>query len=755
MFKNKTKIIIAINILFSILTLSWANAEDIFEIKYIKNISSNKYEIMTSNAWNDLSKIKFYIDWKEMPYLKKTLKSDWTIELSDFPKNNWSIYLEKTTEIWNADWTKSTKVDKSNTINFRNESTISLKQNVIKETKWWINMVLLSFNKDIADYIWAKENSSLDIWLSLNINWTDVTLTKETWWVYENTKYYFNNNYIYIPYVLLKDPINKISLKVDSALSNYVIINKENYKIEKPLETYIENASGTKNIRFKIQVPEVFPQSSNLETYINWTKLDAWNVTLWQWVAFIKQDILKFTKDDKIAEIYFKNIADNTYSNKLYVNIDSLIWNNITKLDLWKNIWANFTFIIYWTDWSYVWDLEKIKININWIDYTKSWVKEYTKSSTWMILKDWFWNDMYEIKNKLDFYSNWPDLKFNYLYANLLDWENVVYVKNDNNWRVSNKVSFTKWTSSNINYLYLTWSDLNSQNSSKESITFDKWTELLNKTIDFLNKNEKDIILWKINFNNLKPNEMYSIWFKLKTSVLQDFFNEIKLDKYYLIPEIKNNKTEYTFEYRWLWKNITSANLNAILNESFNIKDSNVKMTIENMYIKRLNEKNETEDIYPNDNSYIINFAYKYSFNWCFDWEKDYCVLWQMKDTSLLINLSYWTETIQVQQDTSLENVEVTSELNALTNLKKNTEIVELDFKNESYKKINLKFIKFYNLLKTKKIEYKYINAWKKAINRIIYSLKDIEEWKNKSDALKTIKTNVKALVTILKMSSK
>jgi hypothetical protein len=77
--------------------------------------------------------------------------------------------------------------------------------------------------------------------------------------------------------------------------------------------------------------------------------------------------------------------------------------------------------------------------------------------------------------------------------------------------------------------------------------------------------------------------------------------------------------------------------------------------------------------------------------------------------------------------------------------------ISELTFKTESFKTINTKFKKLYEILKTKNFTITQKSTLKLSINNIVKGLKDLEDGKPKNDVSKSIKENVKNIVVILK----
>lgn len=97
----------------------------------------------------------------------------------------------------------------------------------------------------------------------------------------------------------------------------------------------------------------------------------------------------------------------------------------------------------------------KFKININGTDYTRDGIQETLKDASGAVQKDSSGNDRYTTKNKIEFRKTGQGIEFDFFYSQLQDGENVVYIKNDNTGRESNKVSFFKKSGSQVNYNYM------------------------------------------------------------------------------------------------------------------------------------------------------------------------------------------------------------------------------------------------------------------------------------------------------------
>ncbi len=722
------------------------------DLQYILKGEDNWfYNFYLKNQWTDPSILKLYLDSVYLENANKRLDKDF-LELKDFYRNYWEFYIEKM-KTESLSWiTKTVSDSTSNKIKIRKLNDIYFVWNYNTETRSSKEVYILPLNKNISSY--TKTSSLLENEFKLNINWTDYVLEKDSW-EYVDWKYYISNNSVIFITKNLKDKVNKIILKIDGLNSNYIVLNKQKYIFSGIDKMEVDNSFWT-NIRIYLTKPIYLNSLNDKEIYINSKLIDKNDVTLTFNNLIIKYDLINLKADENIVTIYLKDTLTNDYSNINRVNLEEYSKFYISKIDVWDWKAQNFNFKIKWNISAYYWDLSKIKVNINWIEYTSDWIKEFIKDNSWVIQKDFYWNDMYNIINKISLRRTWNWLEFDFFNNKLKDKDNVLYIKNDNSWRESNKVLFSKSDNVNINYDYSSWSTIN---MNPENIKFEQYPIIDNKKIDFLYKPEKDFKIWKINFNNLVSDKVYNIKFKIKTNLKQNPFYELKLDTINL-ELIKESDWTFSFIYEdtLLWKDFKQINdLILNLNELFNINEKDIQLNIVDATISKLNITNKLEVLFSNKDFYKIYFKYFYNIWGCFDWEKDYCWVMSKEDPSLLISLNYiaWSNfdsndaisNSWAVSNTWIQNTEVISQN------KKNVQVIKYVFKNVKFTALNNKLIKIYNKIKSKKNkDLKKLNNIKVSMNIIINILKDFEDNKiSSSNAVKKLKKQLKILNPLLK----
>ncbi len=192
-------------------------------------------------------------------------------------------------------------------------------------------------------------------------------------------------------------------------------------------------------------------------------------------------------------------------------------------------------------------DIYKLKVNINGVDYTRDGIKEALKDASGAIQKDSNGNDRYATKNKIEFRKTGGGIEFDFFYSQLLDGENVLYIKNDNTNRESNKVSFFKNSNKAVNYNYLTGTIADT--SKKETISF-KHGQNIDKKINPTNMKDTDrnISLGNIEFANLKSNEYYILSFRVDTDLKFNPFSSLSLDTLGLETVKNGNTLSFVFQ---------------------------------------------------------------------------------------------------------------------------------------------------------------------------------------------------------------
>lgn len=732
-------------LLVSLFTIT-AFADDIFWVQYIKKTWDNSYRIFGTNFWTDISALRVFLGTKEMTNVTKSIKDNY-IDVSNLYNDWWDLILEKSVTTTSSGKTSTVKT-KSSAIKFIRDDSTLLKNSYTIESRNWKDVYLIPLVNWYVNWqqfvnYWITEKTPV-----ININWVDAVLTKELS-NYEDGKYYYNKGFIIFPVKNLKLSNNIIRIKFDWFFSNYIIIKKELYNLSKPTSVIIEDYSGSKYIKFIFNKPSNITEINNTEAYINWVKVVANDYTITSNNLSVRYDIAKLNKDDKVVKIFLKNNITLDFSNTVIVNIESKTDNKIVKVDLWENKYQNFTLKFTWTNagW-FMGDISKLKLFLNGKEYNSTWTKEVIKTSTWASVKDGNWKDVYQYNRMIKFSRSWEELSADFLYSNFTGWLNVMYIRNENTLRESNKISFTKGSYSTINYNYVAGTVVP---VIKEEIVYTNWADISDKSIDFLNKPDRDIILGKFSFNNLVSTNFYRIYFKLATNLKYNPLYSIKLWLFNLEPITESDWTiSYVFDNSAYGKDLVSSNLILNLSELSYLTDMKIKFSLSGLNISKYDyTTSELSTIFENKSSTDINMSYLYNFWECFDGGKDYCNLDKLSDPSLLVNLAFGSEL----KNPVVTNQPITTTTPQLTtsNTKKNSPINTLDYKINNNKVLNGKFINLYNSIKAKNITTKQNTSLKNSINAILQALKDIEDNKSKSAANSTIKTNLRIIIDIIK----
>jgi len=495
-----------------------------FSIQYINRTTDNTYAVHMANSWGDSTQLSILI-WGQTLDISK-YPSQNTLEIPDFLKSNSDIAITKTSSTTsNTDsWAVITPItEKSDIIKVRREDRLMLKQKITTgTTAGGKDITFIRFEKSISET--SKINnlssiSSIPKQYSLNINWTDfplVTVNGD----YVDGQYYIENDDIVFLSSNLTSPSNIIKLKIDWVFSNYIILKKEIYKLSNPVSSQLKSVDNITFLNLVFDNPYNVTNISNFDFYVNWAKIDKSNVTNYNG-QFTINYLVSSIAPGSVISVYVAD-ASNNISNTVSLNADDYIKLSIDKIDLWNGKDSNFQFSIKGKNSSaFFWDLTKFTININWTDYTYFWTQvALTESGTTTPKTDYYWNVLYETKNKIDIRKESNGIGFNFYYAQFGTGENIVYVKNDNIGRTSDKFSFKTWNYSTINYNY--WATNTTANTDVkwiENIIFEKSPEIPAKKIDFLYKPLENIPLGKLTLKNLESTTLYNISFKLKTNL--------------------------------------------------------------------------------------------------------------------------------------------------------------------------------------------------------------------------------------------
>ena len=649
------------------LNITFAESANPIEAQYILKSKFNNwtYNIYLQNQPNSLSDLKAKIsNWDYLSNINFKFSSK-NLELLNFKKDSWKIAIEKFITIF-EDWVATQTSDSiTKDIEIRSLDSTYFIGNYSTYIFWEKTIYTIPINSNIEyPNFWDKI-------YELDIDWSVFPLEYDMW-IYEEWKYYISKWQIKFLSKNIDKPISIIKLKIDWLYSNVISINKETIKLPKINSIEINQNFSVKDLRINIEKDNKLQNLNNIDLYINWVLSDIRNVVISWWSLIIKVDIS--TKIDDILELQLKDNTDNSYSNKIYINLAKHIIPKITKLDFWENYpnYKNFKFEMFFDVlFGSVYDFE---VNLNWIPYTIDWIKELIINSNWETYKDIYGDDTYDTIQQIDLKKDWNSLYFNWL-TNLLKDNNILYLTNKNYEKTSNTVYFSK-DLKNINYNYSIWNI----NNKKESITYSKINNI-QKSIDFLQTPEKDIKLGKISFNNLKNDSYYKISFNITSDSNINPLLEMKLSDENLETIKTNSWIIFNYEKNWYWKDFSEKELIFNINELFNLNKA-INLKINNINIDLLDENSEFKNIYNDNTDKNISLDYKYNMSNCFDWEWDFCnalKLWW--DSYMALYLSYWK--ILNKPTNNSKNISNSSSTNTNASINTNTKSNNYNTKNK------------------------------------------------------------------------
>ncbi|EKE28928.1 MAG: hypothetical protein ACD_2C00264G0013 [uncultured bacterium (gcode 4)] len=730
----------------SLVLVSSAFAEDAkSDLQYMERNKDGWFIFHTLNPASSVFDTNLFFNGIDSLATWKSLKW-WFLDIKNIDRDWGKLSIETKTSVVNKLWITEFTSVVSNTLSFRNpDDTYFIKNWEIQYKNFNAN-VILKLNKDISKSVnlgilWLRE-------YKLDINWTELPLSPDDWVRSDATKCYATSEWIQCASGLFPLSDNFIRLKIDWFYSNGIYLNKEAYSFEKPIKTELEDVSGTKFIKFTFNKPKNIQNLNNVDAFVNWSKIPTSDYSLWASLVSVRYDLINLTKDDKFLKVVFRNNSDNTYSVPMFLNVESQVWMNIKNVKVTRAWSSELTLECTWDlDWM-IGNNYKFKINMNGEDYFLDGTQEKVMENGKEVI-DKYWHTVYVTKNKLSFIRRTnTSLIFWFDENQLLKWENVFYVKNENTLRESNKVSFTRWSYNSMNYLYSTWTVATAYD---ESMIFENWKEIVQRKLDFVNQKDTWVLpLWKLNISNLKDYNVYRLSFDISSNAPVNPFSQLKIGNTDL--QIKNSAgwIWYRFEMTWIWKDMKSWELVWAVNELFNVSPSTVNLKLMNFSIEKMDNKNAWTKIYASNAFSEINFSYIYDFWNCFDWDKDYCGLNWLRDPSLVINLLFWKN----QPDTSA-SIQPVAASAVIANDKANVEILELNFSSEKYRTTNAKLKRLYELIIAKWLTSRQKTTLKNSINSIIRALKDVEDNKSKAVAAKQIKEGVSNINWILRSLKK
>ncbi len=724
-----------------------------FSIQYINRTADSTYAVHMANGWGDSTQLSVLI-WGQTMDISKYLSQN-TMEITNFLKSNSDIAITKTSSTTsNSDsWAIVTPItEKSDVIKVRREDRIMLKQRITTgTTTWGKDITFIRFEKSISET--SKTNNLTSIspiqkQYALNINWADFPLVTANG-EYVDGQYYIENDDVVFPSSNLTSPSNIIKLKIDWVFSNYILLKKEIYKLSNPVSYQLKSIDNIAFLNLVFNNPYNATNVSNFDFYVNWAKIDKNKVTNYNG-QFTINYLVSSIAPWSIITVYVADSSNNV-SNTVSLNADDYIGLSIDKIELWDWKDSNFQFSIKGKNSSaFFWDLTKFTVNINWADYTYFWTQvALTDSGTTTPKTDHYWNVLYETKNKIDIRKESNGINFNFYYAQFGTGENIVYVKNDNIGRTSDKFSFKTWDYSTVNYNY--WATTSTGTSVKwvENIVFEKSPEIPAKKIDFLYKPLENIPLGKLTLKNLDPKALYNVSFKIKTNLKIIPFSHITFNSVVLEPTIESDGTvSYLYNISNLWALFTSSDITCMLTDLFNISqndtisktmDYNIALAISDVSIKKYGSDQKFNEIFSNQNPSNINLGYRYEFGDCFDGGKDYCSLAKLVSPYLSLSLTYGAAG-------SLGNI--TTWQDSVVHINRPSDIPTLSFKTAKFNQYNALFKSFYENLKNKWLGASQLISVKKEIKIILASLKGIED---KTLAVKDANRNIRNSVLEIK----
>ncbi|MDD2486881.1 MAG: hypothetical protein PHS92_00720 [Candidatus Gracilibacteria bacterium] len=734
--------VICLLFLLNITSSAFAEASKI-DFKYIKYAGEGSYNFYIENPPANFNEMKSYVNSKIID--ASNIKSEnGYLKISNINPLNSEFYVEKMAVTYSdlgvAQYTADSTTEK---IRVKKLADIYFKGDYMMENKGYTDIYNIRLNKSTNNI--SSSSFSVEKTYSININGTDFPLEKYTPSM-EKDKYYLNNDTVTFLAKNLKEADNRITLKVDGLNSNYISIKKEKYSIQDISKIEVSEDSMDPNVRIYFSKPTNLTNMDNKDIYVNGKILDKNNVTLGGNLLVIKYPLKNLGSNVNNLNIYLKDTLQGDYSNIKTVNVENLIRFNITSVDLgdYKN--QNFTFKINGDSAAgYYGELNNIKVNLNGVDYSLYGIQDLVKDDKGQVVKDIDGNDKFNIINKISTRKITKGIEFDFAYKYLKTGENIIYVKNNNFGRETNKVSFIKGSSAKMNFNYMTGS-LSAQN--KESLSFEQYPTLDNKKIDYLNKSETDFNIGKIKLNNLSDGNTYKFDFKIKTNVKINPFSNLKLNQTSLSASYNSDGTiSFSFSKIGTNADLLSENILSLsLNELFNTVGNNIELSIIDLKLQRFNNKNEFENLYSSSSFYKINLAYFYKDTGCFDGIKDYCGTIGVEDPILSLSTSY--NGSESKLDTSSTSITASTNTTVTSNNKINVSaILNYTYKKSSNNAAKKKLTDHYNSLKKKKIDSKKLVKVKNSINTILRTLKNVEDNKVRtSTGNKIIKAEIKKI---------
>lgn len=609
---SHTKKIIAFWLINTLLCpFVYAVSENPIEIQYITKSTTweNTYNLYLKNQPTSLSDAKLYINdvLNANTNLRLKLSSD-NLEVGNFFKNSAKFSVEKFVTNNIEGVISNTSDSKTKNIEMRNLDSIYFLGDVWVETVGWNTLYVFPIQSNIEYATFWEKTYQLDI------NGQVFPLEYDMW-NYVDGKYYISKGKIKFFSKNVDKNISNIKLKVDGVYSNSMILNKETIELSKINSITLENGMSTKEIRVHIAKGTALNSLKNVDVYMNNVLVDTNNVTLVAWEIIIKVDISK--KIDDILEFYVKDKTQNTYSNKIAVNITKFTTPSITQLDFWKDFPKNqtFDFRISWN--ALDGDLYALELNLNGTGYTKAWIKEAANNADGTPAKDVDGNPIIKINQQVDLKRDGSVLNF-YKLVSELSTNNVFYITNKTYDKKSNMVSFNK-DFTKVDYNYLTGEN----DVKKESATYTK-SDDVSKNIAFITKPERDFKLGQITPNNLKTNSFYRFSFDIESDAVTNPFNELKFGDEPLFAKKTSNGFVYSYSKTWYGKDFTTKDIMFNINELFNLSQTQ-KLKIINIKIDLLDSESEYKNVYQDSTPKNISFSYTYHISNCFDGESDFC----------------------------------------------------------------------------------------------------------------------------------
>ena len=724
-----------------VLTFAASGATNTFSVPYIERIGDASYRIHILNGGNDVSKLSLSADSQELT-IPKILDQD-SLIFNNYKKAAGDISITKTSTVPNSAWDgETTLTEKSEAIKLRNETKISLKQSSVVSTKFGSDSITsVAFDTLVNDDTTSQPETQKIY--KISVNGTDFPLlTGET--EYVKGKYYRNAGRVSFLTSNLDKTINTLRLKVDGLSSNYVIIKKEIYKLTAPKFFQITFEDKEYVITWTFDMPEGTSNVNDFEATVNSEKLDKKKILSGQSQFTIKYPLTKLTAGN-LVNIFISDPIGNV-SNTITFSPDSSLTPKITKLSLGNGKEKSFDFWIDWPGYSFFWDILQIIININGEEYTFVGKQvALTESGSSTPVTDSDGHPRYEIKNKIDIRKTMDGVAFAFYYADLKDGENIIFIKNGNTGRTSNKVSFKKGDYDNINYA------ADNKTDSKtwgEKITFEKVSDTLGKKIDFISAPQKDIPLGKLTIDGLDPKEYYHLAFKIRTNTKIIPLTDLSLNGTILEPFADTDGTiSYGYDRSALGSSLTSGNIVFTLNELFNLKpedfanpsDTMIRLNISGFTLEKSQSDQTWKEVAKDGATYQTNIRYLYTFGPCFDNSK-----WECKKAGLATSIL----SLDIASG-KIPEVIPAWELGASpdTGRINRSGIVTIEYSTRQFRWYNEQFKNLYENIKSRGLTATQVMRSKRAINAILQALKNVESGSQTAKAAKqTIRDNVREI---------